>query len=89
MPTRRFKRIALAQLLLSGCAVIFGVCVLIEHAQAQQPSVPTGPIPAPPTQSPTLNPSTPYTLPSVKEDSSFTRLAKQSAELLPDLLRRR
>jgi hypothetical protein len=35
MPTRRFKRIALAQLLLSGCAVMFGVCVLIEHAQAQ------------------------------------------------------
>ena len=67
MPTKRFKRIALAQLLLSGCAVMFGVCVLIEHAQAQQPSVPTGPIPAPPTQSPTLNPSTPYTLPSVKE----------------------
>jgi hypothetical protein len=32
MPTRR---IALAQLLLSGCAVMFGVCVLIEHAQAQ------------------------------------------------------
>ena len=67
MPTRRFKRIALAQLLASGCAVMFGVCVLIESAQAQPPSVPTGPIPAPPTQSPTFNPSTPYTLPSVKE----------------------
>ena len=63
MPTRRFKRIALAQLLLSGCAVIFGVCVLIEHGQAQQPSVPTGPIPTPPTQSPTLNPSNPGTVP--------------------------
>jgi hypothetical protein len=35
MPTSRFKRIALAQLSLSGCAVLFGVCVLIEHAQAQ------------------------------------------------------
>jgi hypothetical protein len=63
MPTRRFKRMALAQLLLSGCSVMFGVCVLIEHAQAQQPSVPTGPIPTPPTQSPTLNPSNPGTVP--------------------------
>jgi hypothetical protein len=62
MPTRRFTRIALAQLLLSGCAVTFGVCVLIKHAQAQL-SVPTGPIPTPPTQSPTLNPSNPGTVP--------------------------
>jgi hypothetical protein len=63
MPTRRFERIALAQLSLSGCAVVFGVCVLSEHAQAQL-SVPTGPIPAPPTQSPTLNPPNPGTVPS-------------------------
>jgi hypothetical protein len=62
MPTTRFKRITLAQLLVSGCAVVFGVCVLSEHAQAQL-SVPTGPIPAPPTQSPTLNPSSPGTVP--------------------------
>jgi hypothetical protein len=62
MPTRRFERIALAQLSLSGCAVVSGVCVLIEHAQAQL-SVPTGPIPAPPTQSPTLNPPNPGTVP--------------------------
>src|ERR1700745_3676375 len=62
MPTRRFERIALAQLSLSGCAVAFGVCVLSEHAQAQL-SVPTGPIPAPPTQSPTLNPSNPGIVP--------------------------
>jgi hypothetical protein len=67
MPTGRFERIALAQLLLNGCAVMFGVYVLIESAQAQQPSIPTGPIPAPPTQSPTFNPSTPYTLPSTRE----------------------
>jgi hypothetical protein len=40
MPTRRFKRIALAQLLLSGCAAMFGVCILIEHAQAQPGYVP-------------------------------------------------
>ena len=44
MPPRRFERIALPQLLVAGCAVVFGVCVLFEHAQAQ----PTGPIPAPP-----------------------------------------
>jgi hypothetical protein len=59
MPPRRFERIALARLLVAGCAVVFGVCVLFEHAQAQ----PTGPIPAPPTQSPTLNPSNPGTVP--------------------------
>jgi hypothetical protein len=61
MPTRRFEREALAQLLVAGCAVIFGACMLIEHAQAQQP--PTGPMPTPPTQSPTLNPSNPGTVP--------------------------
>jgi hypothetical protein len=59
MPTRRFKRIALAQLLLSGCAVMFGVCVLIEHAQAQPGYVPP-PTPLPP---PVLNPSNPGTVP--------------------------
>ncbi len=59
MPTRRFKRIALAQLLLNGCAVMFGVCVLIEHAQAQPGYVPP-PTPLPP---PVLNPSSPNTVP--------------------------
>jgi hypothetical protein len=59
MPTRRFKRIALAQLLLSGCAVMFGVCVLIEHAQAQPGYVPP-PTPLPP---PVFNPSNPGTAP--------------------------
>jgi hypothetical protein len=59
MPTRRFKRIALAQLLPSGCAVMFGVCVLIEHPQAQPGYVPP-PTPLPP---PVLNPSRPYTVP--------------------------
>ena len=62
MPARKFERIAL-ELMLSGCAIMFGACVLIESAQAQQPSVPTGPIPTPPTQSPTLNPSNPGTVP--------------------------
>jgi hypothetical protein len=59
MPTGRFKRIALAQLLLSGCAVMFGVCVLIEHAQAQPGYVPP-PTPLPP---PVFNPSNPGTVP--------------------------
>jgi hypothetical protein len=63
MQARRFERTALAQLLLSGCAVMFGAYLLIESARAQQPSVPTGPIPTPPMQSPTLNPSNPGTVP--------------------------
>jgi hypothetical protein len=59
MPTRRFKGIALAQLLLSGCAVMFDVCVLIEHAEAQPGYLPP-PTPLPP---PVLNPSNPGTVP--------------------------
>jgi hypothetical protein len=53
MPTRRFE---LAQLLVSGCAVVFG---LIELAQAQAGYVPP-PTPLPP---PVLNPSNPGTVP--------------------------
>jgi hypothetical protein len=59
MLTRRFKRIALAQLLLSGSAIIFGTCVLIESAQAQPGYVPP-PTPLPP---PVFNPSNPSTVP--------------------------
>jgi len=45
MPTRRFEQIALAQILVGGCVVVFGACVLIEHAQAQPaPSPSTGSI---------------------------------------------
>jgi hypothetical protein len=40
MPTRRFERKALAQLLVGGCAIAFSACVLIEHAQAQPGYVP-------------------------------------------------
>jgi hypothetical protein len=58
MPTRRFGRIALAQLLAGGCAVVFS-CILIEHAQAQPGYVPP-PTPLPP---PILNPSSPNTVP--------------------------
>ncbi len=60
MPTtRRFERIALAQLFMVGCTVMFGACVLIKHAQAQPGYVPP-PTPLPP---PVLNPSSPYTVP--------------------------
>jgi hypothetical protein len=59
MLTRRFERIALAQILVGGCAVVFGACVLIEFAQAQPGYVPP-PTPLPP---PVLNPSNPGTVP--------------------------
>jgi hypothetical protein len=59
MPARRFEREALAQLLVAGCAVVFGVCVLFEHAQAQPGYVPP-PTPLPP---PVFNPSNPGTVP--------------------------
>ena len=58
MPTRRFERIALTQLLVGGC-VVFGACVMIEHAQAQPGYVPP-PTPPPP---PVFNPSNPGTVP--------------------------
>jgi hypothetical protein len=54
MPARRFQRI----ILVVGC-VVFGACVLIEHAQAQPGYVPP-PTPLPP---PVLNPSNPGTVP--------------------------
>ena len=54
MPTRRFERIALAQIL-----GVLSACVLIEHAQAQPGYVPP-PTPLPP---PVLNPSNPGTVP--------------------------
>ena len=57
MPTRRFERIALAQPLAGGCAVVFGACVLIQHAQAQQQVAPPPPPPAPPPPPPVFNPS--------------------------------
>ncbi len=55
MPARRFERIAL-ELMLSGCAVMFGAFVF---AQAQPGYVPP-PTPLPP---PVLNPSNPGTVP--------------------------
>jgi len=55
MPIRRFERIALAQLLVAGCALVFG----LQHAQAQSGYVPA-PTPLPP---PVINPSNPGTVP--------------------------
>lgn len=54
MPVRRFKRVALAELLVGGCTIVFG---LIEHAPAQPVNIPHAPPP------PVVNPSTPNTMP--------------------------
>jgi hypothetical protein len=59
MPTRRFEQITLDQILLSGCAIVFGASMLIQHAQAQPGYVP----PATPLPPPVFNPSSPYTVP--------------------------
>ena len=59
MPTRRFEQITRDQILLSGCAIVFGAYTLIQNAQAQPGYVPP-PTPLPP---PVFNPSNPYTVP--------------------------
>src|SRR5215469_32167 len=75
MPTRRLKR---AQLLVGGCAVVFG---LIELAQAQQGYVPP-PTPLPP---PVPNPSNPGTVPqpSYKTITPSTQSTVPSSEVTP------
>jgi hypothetical protein len=57
MPMRRYKRIALAQFLMGGLAVIFIACILIKQTQAQFVNSP------PPPPPPVLNPSSPNTVP--------------------------
>jgi hypothetical protein len=57
MPTRRFKRITLAQLLVGGCAAMSSACFLVAHAQAQQhqvvpPLPPPASLPSPPVTNP-------------------------------------
>ena len=47
MPRRRFERITLAQLLLSGYTMVFGACVFIDNTYAQSGYVPP-PRPLPP-----------------------------------------
>ena len=70
MPTRRFERIALVQLLVGGCAVVFG---LIEHAQAQPVNIPHAPPP------PVFNPSSPNTVPQ----PSYTPLSPATPSTVP------
>jgi hypothetical protein len=48
---------ASVRFLAGGCAVLFGVCAVVELAQAQYVVRPNPP------QAPVLNPSTPYTVP--------------------------
>jgi hypothetical protein len=61
MPTKRFEWILLAQILVSGCAVMFG---LTGHSQAQPVNIPHAPAP------PVVNPSSPNTVPQ----PSYTHL---------------
>jgi hypothetical protein len=59
MQRTRFERMALARIFVAGWMVFFSLA--IEHAQAQYPE------PPPPQPGPTLNPSTPYTVPQSPE----------------------
>ena len=82
MLTRRFKPMALAQLLVVGCAVVFGAC--IQHAQAQQQFVPPPPPVVPPPPPPVFNPSPPNTTvpqPSYKPISPATPSAVPGSEV--------
>ena len=56
VPTRRFKRVTLAQLLVGGCAAMSSACFLVAHAQAQQQQVvPPAPPPPPLSSPPVIN----------------------------------
>src|SRR5262249_47092342 len=81
MPTRRFVRIALAQLLVGGCAIAFSACVLTELPQAQRGYVPP-PTPLPP---PVLNPSNPGNVPqpSYRPITPSTPSTVPSSEVTP------
>jgi hypothetical protein len=78
MPTRGSKRMALAHLLVGGCVAVIGTCVLIKHAQAQQPLYTPGP-PVPSAPGPRVPPvpsaapeSTVPPVPSAAPESSVT-----------------
>jgi len=73
MPTMRLDRIALAQFLVGGLAVVFVACVLIKHAQAQFVN------PAPPPPPPVFNPSSPNTVPQPK----YSPLAPATPSVVP------
>jgi len=74
MPMRRFERIAPAQFLVGGLAVVFVACVLIKHAQAQFVN------PPPPPPPPVFNPSTPNTVPQ----PSYTPLSPATPSTVPE-----
>jgi hypothetical protein len=81
MPTRRFKRLALAQLLGFGCVVVLGGSVPIELAQAQQQFVPPPPPPAPPPPPPVFNPPSPNrTVPQ----PSYTPVTPSTPSAIPE-----
>jgi hypothetical protein len=75
MLARRFERAILPQLLVGGCAVVFGACILIGNPRAQPGYVPR---PTPP-PAPVLNPSSPYTVPQ----PSYTPLAPAKPSVVP------
>jgi hypothetical protein len=75
MPRRRFNRLV-AQLLVGGCAVMFGACLLIQQAQAQ-----FVPPPAPPPPPPVFNPSPPNT---TVPQPSYTPLSPSTPSTVPE-----
>jgi hypothetical protein len=76
MRTRKFKRTALAQLLVGGCAFVFGTGVLIAPGDAQ-----FVPPPAPPPPAPVVNPPSPdRTVPQ----PSYTPLSPSTPSAAPD-----
>jgi hypothetical protein len=76
MPTTRFKRMALARLLVGGCAFVFGAAVLIVPGQAQ-----FVPPPAPPPPAPVFNPPSPdRTVPQ----PSYTPLSPSTPSTAPE-----
>jgi hypothetical protein len=75
MPTR-VKRIALTQLLVGGCAVMFGACLSVQQAQAQ-----FIPPPAPPPPPPVFNPSPPNT---TVPQPSYTPLSPSTPSTVPE-----
>ena len=76
MPTRRFKRMALAQLLVGGCAFVFGANVLIVPGQAQ-----FVPPPAPPPPAPVFNPPSPD---RTAPQPSYTPLSPSTPSTAPE-----
>jgi hypothetical protein len=79
MPTRRSKRMRLV----GGCLAVFGACVLVAHAQAQQPLYTPGPpVPtAPGSNAPPPVPTAPESgaPPAVNEPRSAARTHERTS----------